>query len=315
MNKIIKYKDNGKSRFSCYPLFSSCIGVIILKKYFPFLKLSELLVITLGCAIYGISANIFIIPNHIAPGGATGLSIVINYLTKAPVGVMIILLNIPLFFFSKRMLGKTFLLKTIIATVLFSVFVDIFVFLPSYTNDKLIASLFGGAFGGIGFGLVYSKGIMTGGSDLLARLLKRKLPFISLGEFIFIIDVLVITIATITFKNITSAFYSIIALFISTRVIDAVLTGVDKAKAVLIISTNAKSISKEIINKLSRTATLIDGVGTYTNEQRQVLLCAVRRYELYKLKNIVHFFDKNAFVIVFDVGEVLGLGFKDNRIE
>lgn len=286
-----------------------------MKKYFPFLNLTELLVIALGCAIYGISANIFIIPNHIAPGGATGLSVVINYLIKTPVGLMIILLNLPLFFFSKKMLGKTFLVKTIIATVLFSIFVDIFAFLPSYKGDKLIAALFGGAFGGIGLGLVFSKGVMTGGSDLLARLLKRKLPYVSLGEFIFIIDVVVITIATITFKNITSAFYSIIAIFVSTRVIDAVLTGIDKAKAVLIISSNTNLISKEIITKLSRTATLIDGFGAYTNEQRQVLLCAVRSYELYKLKNIVHSYDKNAFVIVFDAGEVLGLGFKDNQIE
>lgn len=286
-----------------------------MKAYLKVFKPKEIFVVIMGCSIYGVSANFFIIPNHIAPGGATGLSVIINYLTNISVGAMIVLLNLPLFFLSKKMLGKLFFIKTFITTLLFSFFVDFFAFLPSYTEDKLLAAVFGGILGGFGLGLVFTQGVMTGGSDLFARLLKRKFPSFSLGQLILVIDVFVIALAALTFKNLTSALYAIVAIFTSTKVIDIVLTGLDRSKTVLLISDKAREISLEIIGKLGRTATFLDMVGAYSNSEGKALLCVVRRYELYKLKQIVKESDEKAFFIVFDANEVYGLGFKDKITE
>lgn len=282
-----------------------------MKRYFSFYNLKDFLSVAIGCMIYGISSNIFIIPNHIAPGGATGLSVIANYLFHVPVGTMIIVFNIPLFILSQKMLGKTFLFRTITATILLSVFVDLFVFLPHYTGDRLVAGLFGGAFGGIGLGIVFSRGVMTGGSDLLARIIKRKAHNITLGQLILIIDAFVITLAAFAFKDITAALYAVISIFVSTKAIDSVLSGFDTAKTAIIVTSKKDEISKGIISGLGRTATILDAVGAYSNDKRSMLFCVVRRHEFYKLKKMVNLLDDKAFVMVMDTSEVLGLGFKE----
>lgn len=283
-----------------------------MKRYFSFLKPFDIFMIALGCAIYGVSANLFIIPNKIAPGGATGLATVIHYIFNVPVGTMIIFINLPLFWFSHKILGKAFLLKTMLATLLLSFFVDLFSLLPAYRESLLLAGIMGGVLNGIGLGLVFGRGVMTGGSDLLAHLLRSKFPHITLGQFILIIDVVVITIATIAFRNITNAFYAAISIYISTKVIDTVLNGFSTAKSVLIISSEPDVIVEGIIKELHRTATILEGRGAFTDQKQEVLLCVVRRHEFFKLKIIVKNSDKKAFIIVFDAGEVLGLGFNEN---
>ena len=285
--------------------------VLLMRRFFSLIKWQEMFLILLGCVIYSIGANVFIIHNKIAPGGATGIATMLNYLFNLPVGVIIIIINIPLFLLAKKVMSIEILIKNFFATFLLSVSVDALSFLPVYSQDRLLACLFGGLLSGIGLGIVYSIGLSTGGSDLAARLIKQKLTHYSLGQLILALDAVVITAATFVFRDITSSMYSIIAIFISTKVIDALLNGYDNAKIALIISGKAEEISKQAITELERTTTRLLAKGGFSGINKEIVMCVVRRQELYRIKRIVEALDDNAFMIVMDAGEVLGLGFKE----
>ena len=273
---------------------------------------ADLFHVITGCIIYGAAVNIFIIPNNIAPGGATGTSMILNHFTGVSVGTWVLLLNIPLFLISIKSIGLPFFRKTLVSTFLFSAFIDIFSFLPVYNDDVFLAGVFGGALSGLGLSFIFGRGIMTGGSDLLARLIKQKYHHLSLGKLILIIDAVVILAATITFKNITDGMYAVVSIYISTHIIDAFLLGIDKAKATLIVTEKANSISSKIVTSLGRTSTVIPAVGGFSDKKKELIVCIVRRYELYKLKNIIRETDEHAFFMVFDAGEVIGEGFKSH---
>jgi len=272
-------------------------------------RVKDIIFIILGCAISGLGLNVFIFPNNIAPGGATGAAMILNSFINLSVGIWIILINIPLFIISLKTIGKSFFIKTFIATALLSVFVDLFYFVPYFTQDIFLSAIIGGAINGAGLALVFSRGVMTGGSDLLARLIKIKLPSISLGMLIMIIDGAVVLSAMIVFKNIAQGLYAVISIFVSSKIIDAVLLGTERAKTALIITDNAEEVYENIISDLKHSATIMDAKGGYTKKDKSVVLCAVKRYEIYKLKDIVVQTDKNAFVVVFDAAEIVGEGF------
>ena len=261
-----------------------------------------------GCFLYAAAFNIFLLPNKIAPGGVSGLAAALNYLFKFPPGVVIIILNVPLFALGKKILGLKFLLKTICATALLSLFIDLLK-LPRYTAEPLLAAIIGGVLCGIGTGIVCIGGAMTGGTDLLARLIRHKNTRFSLGRLIFFADGCVVIIAGLVFRDITAAFYSALCVFLISKAFDAALKGFEHSTAAIIITERSAEISGFVIEKLERTTTRMSAKGGYSRDDKQVLLCVVKAYELTRLKNGVNEIDKTAFIITFDAAEVLGEGF------
>ncbi len=286
----------------------------------------DYLMIVVGSIITAASINIFLVPYKIAPGGASGIATVLYYLSngKFSVGITMLALNIPLFILGMRFIGRKFVIKTLFGTVLLSVVIDLSEPFTStftqkvgdmsqgviYSQDILLYSLFGGFFMGLGLGLVFRSGATTGGTDLAARIINHFVPVFTMGETLLIIDTSIIILASVAFKSFQLGLYAIVTLFISSKVIDAILEGVNFAKAVFIISDQSEPISAKILNNLDRGVTALEGTGMYTGNNKKVLLCVLNRGQIPILKNIVKSIDHNAFIILADVREVLGEGFK-----
>lgn len=271
----------------------------------------EYLGITIGCAIMSISINAFSVPNKIAPGGLSGLSTVIYYITKIPVGITMLILNVPLFIFAIKILGKSVGIRTLYGTIVLSVFIDYVFIMPVFTNDLLLASVFGGIVLGVGLGLVFRSGGTTGGTDLAAAVVNRFIPQFTVGNILMVIDFMVVVFAGLVFKQPEITLYSVISLYTSIKMLDFIQEGLGYAKAFYIISNHPEEISTQIFKELDRGVTSLTGQGMYTKEDRQVLLVVVPRSQVNRLKEIVHAMDSKAFVILSEVREVLGEGFKD----
>lgn len=270
----------------------------------------DLLFFFVGSALYALSVNFFTAPNDIAPGGATGLATLANYLFGLPIGVGILLVNLPLFALAIWLLGGSFTVKTIIATVMMSVLVDLTSFIPHYSGDKILCALFGGILSGAGMALVFLRGGTTGGTDILSRLLRLKWRSIPMGRMILLVDLVVILLAGLVYRQIESALYAIIVIFCSTKVIDSALYGLDNGKSFLIVSDKNREIAEQIVEKMHRGVTILQGKGYYSDTEKQVLLCTVRRNEAAELSDIVKAADSSAFMIVSDAGEIRGEGFR-----
>lgn len=278
-----------------------------MKKYFPILK--NYVIMIIGALMAALSIDLFLAPNKLAGGGVSGIAIVLHFFTGFPIGVISLLLNIPLFALGIRSEGKAFGIKSLYATVLLSVFIDLLSKLPPLTNDVLLAAIFGGLIMGLGLGLVLVAGATTGGTDIVAKLVQRSYRHLPIGRTLLVVDVLVITFATIMFKNITIGLYSAIALYASSYMIDTIIDGGKFAKTVFVISDNYEEIAKDIKNDLHRGVTGLNGYGTYSGREKVILMCTLKRNEIPRLKDLVRKNDSSAFVILTDVREVLGEGF------
>lgn len=280
--------------------------------------LQDLLYYTMGSILFSISVTMFTAPNHIAPGGVTGLSTVLNYLFDLPIGMMGLLLNIPIFIWAILQIGYKLVGKTIIATVFVSSAIDLLsTVLPAYHGTAMLAAVFGGCLDGLGLSLIFMRGATTGGTDLVARLLNRKVRFVSMGKLMLCVDFVVVVISAFAYQSLESALYAFIAIFVSTKMIDTILYGTDvgTGKVLFVISEKSEQIAKEILRDVDRGVTYLDSKGAYTGRKGEVLLCAARRYEVVKIKDIVRSIDKNAFLIVGDAGEISGEGFREDRSE
>ena len=273
-------------------------------------KIINLLYITIGSILVALSLNLFFVRLKIAPGGVSGLATVIYHLTNISVGTVIVALNIPLFLMGILDFGKGFLLKTFYATILMSFVVDYTTFLPQLTEDMLLASIFGGITMGVGLALVFKGEATTGGTDILAKVVNKHFKAFNISEQLFVIDALVVVTAMITFRDFDIGFYSIIAILLSAKSIDIVLEGVGFSKAIFIISDAGEEISKDILVEVGRGVTGLNGEGMYTKINKKVLLTVADRRQIPKIKDIAKSHDKKAFIIVTDVREVLGEGFK-----
>ena len=281
--------------------------------------------IILGSIITAAGINIFLVPYKIAPGGVTGIATVIYYLSgeRFPVGVTMLALNVPLFILGVRYIGGKFIIRTLFSTIFLSVSIDVSEPVTTYfanfyltkaesmsaTPDLLLYSIFGGFFMGLGLGFVFRSGATTGGTDLAARIVHHFIPRLTMGQLLLVIDSTVILFAAIAFNSFLLALYAILSLYLSTKVIDAILEGVDFAKAVYIISGKSEEIAQKIMTELDRGVTAIRGVGMYSGEDKIVLYCVLHRGQLHQLKELVIKIDPDAFVILTDVREVLGEGF------
>lgn len=268
--------------------------------------------ILLGTFLMAISLNMFLEPYTIAPGGLTGFAIVVNKLIGTPLWIINVVINIPLFLIGYKFLGKEGTIKTALGIILLTYFLNATLKLGNIqtTDDVLLASIFGGVIMGIALGLVFKIEGSTGGTDLIGLILNKFFPSVSVPKLMMIVDSMVVVMAGIVDKNIETALYSALALYISVRVADAIIEGFSYSKGFFIISNKPDDISKAIMDELGRGVTLLEGKGAYTKQQKDVLFVVVGRNQEVSVKQIVKRIDAYAFITVNTVHEVLGEGFK-----
>ena len=268
-------------------------------------------VITLGSLLYALAYNIFYAPNLVAMGGLTGLGQVINALIPVlPVGTTVFVMNVPLFFLGWKYIGGHLLVSSLYAMTFSSFAIDLLDMVYQFPPmDTMLAGIFGGALLGLGIGLVFSKGATTGGTDLIARLLKLKFAWLPMGTLVLIPDFVVIALAAIAFGRVESALYGIVSLFVTTKVMDTVLYGLDSSKVAYIISDSCREITDAVI-AMDRGATILHGEGAWSGDEKKVLMVAFKQKEIVPLKEKVNEIDPHAFLIVCDAHDVLGEGFR-----
>lgn len=265
-----------------------------------------------GTIVLALGVHIFTAPNNIAPGGVSGLSTMLLHLTGIPIGIGSFLINIPLFFLSWFTIGKKYTVKSLFSVILFSLTIDVFLKnVPVYSGDSMLASIFGGAIMGTGQAIVFLRDASTGGTDILGKFMQKRHPHLSMGKFLLIIDGMVVLLSMIVFDSIEASLYAIVAIFVSTKIIDVIIYGTDTGKLAYIVSSKTELIAQKIIADLDRSATFLKGHGAFTGEDTNVLICAIRTNEFFTLKRYVREIDDNAFMIVTDATEVFGEGFKN----
>lgn len=271
------------------------------------------LAVALGCAIYSVGFQFFLFPNEIVSGGVTGISMIINHYTGSPVGLMTIILNIPLFIFAFRSFGRRFFVSSLVGMVLSSVFVDIMALSGfSATDDPMLASIIGGVVKGAGFGIVYLAGATTGGVDIIAKFLRRKYPQVNFGTLIMILDCVIIAVYAVVLGTYESAMYSLIAMFVVSRVCDFILYGTDNAFICYVITEHSSELIKDILTgHLHRGVTVLEGQGGYSNQPKKIIMCVVKKGQMGEIKKLVRSVDNNAFFIVSDAKNVFGNGFQN----
>ena len=274
--------------------------------------LTDLLCCTVGSALVALSLSMFTVPNDIAPGGVSGLATALAHITPIRVSLWSLALNIPLLLGAWRILGLRPLLLTLLCTVQLSAFIELTdLLLPAYGNNPLLGAVFGGVSCGLGIGLLLLRGISSGGTDLLALLLKRSLlPNVSTGALLMGADTAVVAIAVLVFRDIDVALYSAITIFISSKVIDAMAQGVDYAKVVYVVTDHGEEVTKALTTFLDRGTTVLPAYGGYTKNEKQMIVTVTRRNYLAQTLRLIKQTDSAAFTFVMDTTEVHGEGFK-----
>ncbi|MDD3165102.1 MAG: YitT family protein [Oscillospiraceae bacterium] len=270
----------------------------------------DIALIVFACALYSLVFDLFLEPNQMNGGGVSGLAMVISSMTGAlPTGTITLLINLPLFLAGFRRIGKKFFFESLLGTAALSFFLDLFQGLPTPVTDPLLAALYGGAGIGVACGLILARGASTGGTDILMRLMKRRFRNVSAGKLMMAIDLAVIIITGIAFRDVNKTLYSTVTLVISSKLLDSVVYGFDYSKVALIISDRYEKILPIINEKLDRGTTLLRGEGGFTREEKRVILCAIKRQQLAELKELVAEADPNAFIILQEAHQILGEGF------
>lgn len=268
----------------------------------------QYLLIVLGCAIAACAYPLMLEPHRIAPGGFTGIATVLHSVFKLPIGLTSLALNIPLLLIGWKHIGARFILKTVLATLVFSLMIDL-IKLPALSEDPLLSAVFGGALLGFGLGLILKGNATTGGTDLLARIVHHRFRAISVGTFLLLFDLMVVVLAWAVLGA-SSALYAIICVYVTTKVLDQVLIGIGVDKACYVISKQHHIIAERIMQELDRGVTTLSGRGAFSGKDIQILLCVVGRLEAVKVKDIVKDLDPDAFMFITDTHETLGEGFK-----
>lgn len=258
-----------------------------------------------------VGLNLLLVPNRLAAGGASGLAIILFHLWNIPVGLTIFLANVPLFILSYLLLGRKVIQNSFLGMIFLSLFSELFRFLPTFTSDLLLASIFGGVILGFGMWIVFEFGGSTGGTALASLLLNR-IKGITLGQGLLGTDLLIIMLAALVF-GIEIAMYATISLFVSSWFVDLLQDGFSLVKVVLVITEEKETITRKIFQDLNRGVTFFKGEGGFTGEKREMLFCVVTRPQVARLKHIVYETDPAAFVIIGNAGETIGEGFKEQE--
>lgn len=272
--------------------------------------------IVIGCFLVAVGLDVFAIPNNISPGGVSGLAAALSSLVPISVGTFALLINFPLLIVAWRVLGIRQLSRTIAATILLSFFIDLVAAcLPVYAGNVLLAAVLGGVLVGAGIGILFLRGISTGGTDLLSILLLRPMPNLPVGALLLFIDASVVAVAVIVFRDIEVALYSIVMLFVTSQVIDAIMNGANYAKVVYIVTDHGDSVTEALNTKTDRGVTIIPGRGGYTGQDKTVLMTVTRRNTLAQTLTVIKHADPTAFSFVINAAEVHGEGFHRYRAD
>ena len=275
--------------------------------------LITVVMLTLGCFLAAIALENFLLPNTVLDGGVNGISIIISRLFDIPLSVLVVVLNIPFMYIGYKHLGKAFLFRTIYAIVAFSLFLEVFSKFDAFTEEILLATVFGGMLLGVGVGIIIRFGGCIDGTESLAMVISKKTNF-SVGQIVLCFNLIIYTVAGFIF-GFDRAMYSLLTYVITFKVIDAVSEGLEQAKAALIITAKGTKISKEIYEKLGRTTTTIRGKGLISGE-KEILYCVLTRIEIFELRHIIDKMDESAFVTILEVSEIIGEHIKSsNRIK
>lgn len=272
--------------------------------------IKNILMILVGCAIFGVGFNMFMLPHNMNAGGLSGLSmILVHLLDFGTVGTVTMIINIPLFALGGWRIGKRFFFLSLLGMLGTSLSIDLFSVLPKPEVDSLVAALYGGVICGLGLGIVYLTGATTGGSDIIVRFLKRKWAYMPIGTINTCFDLTVVALTGLTFGDMSKALYCGVSVFVMGRVVDAVVYRFDYSRVALIITKKHDEVARVIGNSLNRGATFLHGEGAYARENTKVILTAVKRQQLAELKRLVVEVDPDAFIIVQEAHQVLGDGF------
>ena len=278
---------------------------ILIKKY-----IKEGIYIVIGCLLMAIGTSLFLLPNQLSSGGFAGISTIIYYLFKLPLGTTMLILNIPLLILTIIRVGKETAIKGIVGTIVLSAFIDILEKLEPLTQDRLLACIYGGIFVGLGTAIVLKASASTGGTDLLSYIIRSFKPYYRASNLIVIVDTAIILLNVIFFKEIEIGLYSAIAIYLMGKMIDIVFEGIYFTKVMFIVSNKYKEIAKEIGEKLDRGSTGLYGKGMYTKEKKMMLWCVASRGEVAKIKEIAQEIDPKAFIVISSAREAWGKGFK-----
>ena len=266
--------------------------------------------IILGCVVFALGFDLFLVPNGLNAGGLSGLAMIVVHVTGfGSVGLFTAIANLPLFALGGMKIGKEFFWGSLLGMIALTVLIDLFALLPAPQTEPLIGALYGGLLCGGGLGVVFAASASTGGSDILVRLLKRKYQNVPIGIIGICFDGAVAVLTGLAFWDMTLALYSGVTIFVTGKVVDAVVYRFDYSKVALIITKSYDAVAREIGEKLDRGATFLHGQGSYSGEDTKVVLTAVKKQQLAELKRLVVEIDPNAFIIVQEAHQVLGDGF------
>ena len=275
--------------------------------------LRSIFMIAVGSALFSLGFDLFLEPAGINCGGVSGIAMLVIYAAQPKfltVGILSAIINLPLFFFGYRKIGKLFFFGSLLGMVVTSVCFDLFLLLPVPQTEPIMAAIFGGVTIGAGLGIVFLAGASTGGVDIVARLLKLKFRNFPIGKILLCMDLCTAVATGIVYKQFNNTLYSVVTLVISSTILDKVVYGMDYSKVALIISDRYEEIARAIDTQLDRGVTLLHGQGYYTRTDKFVILSAVKRKQLAQLKDLVMAIDPSAFIILQDAHQVLGDGFK-----
>ena len=278
---------------------------LLVKKY-----VKEIIEIIIGCLLMAAGTSLFLLPSQLSSGGFAGISTIIYYLFKLPLGTTMLVLNIPLIILTIIKVGKETAIKGIIGTILLSIFIDILERFEPLTEDRLLACIYGGILIGLGTAIVLKANASTGGTDLLTYIIRSYKPHYRASNLIVIIDIAIVLLNVIFFREIEVGLYSAIAIYLSGKMIDIVFEGIYFTKTMFIVSNKYKEIAQEIGQKLDRGSTAIYAKGMYTREKKMILWCVASRGEVAKIKQIAQEIDPRAFIVISSAREAWGKGFK-----
>lgn len=272
-------------------------------------NLGRYLMITLGCLISTCSINLFLVPHQLLSGGISGIAIIFYYLLGLPIGLQILVMNLPLLYLAYKMFGKQYAMDILFGIFIFSLLVDVTSFLKGFNavDDAMLAAIYGGVFSGIGYGIVFRSNSSTGGMDIVAAIVKTKYGF-SIGLVNFSVNCVLMLVASLLF-GLKLAMFTLISMFISSNLTDKVVAGFNNKKTVVIISGKSEEIANEIIKEVGRGVTYLKGQGAFTLQDKDIIFVVVNLTQIAKIKMIASSIDSYAFMIVQDANEVMGRGF------
>lgn len=273
-------------------------------------RVMDYIEITIASLLYSVAVSLFLDPNALAPGGVTGISIILNRITGLETGTLVLFINIPIIAVGTWKFGLRFILSTMYCTALTSGLINLLAPFGPATTDPFLAALAGGALMAVGIGLVFKAGATTGGTDIIIKLLRLKFPYLKTGILFLITDALIVTASAFVFKNVDVALYAGLVVFINSVLLDVVLYGRDGAKLIFIISDRHEAITKRVLEELDIGVTYISGSGAYSGKEKNVIMCVMKKQISPQAETIVREEDPRAFMIITSATEIFGEGYK-----